>query len=119
MPDNLRQILLETIEASLHAQLLAVRRLRHPGGSAASPPGRKPRKGRSQLNVVFDILREAAQPLHISDIIEQAQKRFQLQLDRESLVSALTKRIARGDRFLRTAPNTFALRPNAHQKGEE
>ena len=119
MPENLRQILLETIEASLHAQLLAVRRLRQSGDDAAGAPGRKPRSGRSQLSIVFDILREAAQPLHISDIIEQAQKRFHLQLDRESLVSALAKRIARGDRFLRTAPNTFALRPNAHQKGEE
>ena len=119
MPDNLRQILLETIESSLHAQLLAVRRLRQRDGNEATAFTRKPRSGRSQLSIVFDILREAAQPLHISDIIQKAQKRFHRQLDRESLVSALTKRIARGDRFLRTAPNTFALHPNADQKGEE
>jgi hypothetical protein len=30
--------------------------------------------------------------------------------DRESLVSSLTKKVARQDRFLRTDKNTFALR---------
>jgi len=30
-------------------------------------------------------------------------------LDRDSVVSALTKRIQHSDRFRRTAPNTFAL----------
>ncbi len=34
-------------------------------------------------------------------------------VDRESLVSSLTKKVARGDRFLRTDKNTFALRPEA------
>jgi hypothetical protein len=34
-------------------------------------------------------------------------------VDRESLVSSLTKKVARQDRFLRTDKNTFALRPEA------
>ena len=38
---------------------------------------------------------------------------FHLTVDRESLVSSLTKKVARGDRFLRTGKNTFALRPEA------
>jgi hypothetical protein len=72
------------------------------------------------LSIAFDILQEAGQPLHITEIIEKAQQRFARKLDRESLVSALTKRIARGDRFTRTAPNTFALRPTkASRKGED
>jgi hypothetical protein len=63
------------------------------------------------MSMVEDILAEAAQPLHISAIIERAKSRFGQSLDRESLVSALTKRVKRKDRFVRSAPNTFGLRP--------
>ena len=34
-------------------------------------------------------------------------------VDRESLVSSLTKKVARQDRFLRPEKNTFSLRPEA------
>jgi hypothetical protein len=49
-------------------------------------------------------------PLHITELIAAVQKRFQRTLDRESLVSALTKQLARHPGLSRTAPNTFALR---------
>jgi hypothetical protein len=62
------------------------------------------------MNIVENLLVEAGQPLHISAIIEQAKSRFNQVLDRESLVSALTKRVKRKDRFVRTGPNTFGLR---------
>ena len=119
MSDELREILLETIETALRAQLRAIRGLRQASGSPPAAPDRKPRTGRSQLSVVYDILHKAAAPLHITEIIEIAQKRFREKLDRESLVSALTKRIARGDRFLRTAPNTFTLLAQEFRKGAE
>src|ERR1700679_3145214 len=118
MPDQLREILLETIESALQAQLKAVRRLRRPAKPPRTAAGNSSRSGRSQVSIAYDILQEAAQPLHITEIIERAQKRFQHKLDRESLVSALSKRIARHDRFLRTAPNTFALRPASTGKEE-
>jgi hypothetical protein len=34
-------------------------------------------------------------------------------VDRESLVSSLTKKVAHQDRFLRPDKNTFALRPES------
>jgi hypothetical protein len=111
MPDDLRQILLETIEVSLQAQLTAVRRLRKAGGKPDAGDERSKKQRRSQVSIAFDILQALSRPLHIREIIEIAQKRFHLKLDRESLVSALTKRLGRDDRFERTAPNTFALRP--------
>jgi len=36
---------------------------------------------------------------------------FHVTVDRESLVSSLTKKVARGDRFIRTDKNRFGLRP--------
>jgi DNA-directed RNA polymerase delta subunit len=60
-----------------------------------------------------DILKKARAPLHVSEILARIQSTFQVTVDRESLVSSLTKKVARGDRFLRTGKNTFALRAEA------
>jgi hypothetical protein len=115
--DPIPDSLLSLTELLLEAQLKVVRRVRrHPAASeeeGAAAKGKRrgaPRSGRSQLDVVFAILRETRQPLHITEIISRA-KAAGFALDRESIVSALTKRILREDRFMRTAPNTFALRP--------
>ena len=60
--------------------------------------------------MALDILETAAAPLHITEIIAAVQKRFAQKLDRESLVSALTKYLQRHPALTRPAPNTFALR---------
>jgi hypothetical protein len=61
--------------------------------------------------MAFDILKKARAPLHISALLDRIQAHFGVTIDRESLVSSLTKKVARGDRFLRPEKNTFALRP--------
>lgn len=101
-----RDSLLEAIETSLDAQLRAVRRLR---SGKPEAPGVRRRKGRSQVDLAEDILRRAGKELHVNEIIERVARIHQVQIDRESLVSALSKKVDRGDRFERTAPNVFAL----------
>ena len=118
MSGEVRKVILETIESALDAQLRAVRRLRRGEQDPAETAERAPRKRRSNMNIVEDLLIEAGRPLHITAIIEQAKSRFNQVLDRESLVSALTKRVKRKDRFVRTAPNTFGLRPSKPVKEE-
>lgn len=108
MNDELKDLILSAFEASLEAQLRAVRRLRQGEPSEAAP---RMRKSLSQVDMAFDILKKARVPLHISDILERIQTQFGVAVDRESLVSSLTKKVARGDRFLRPEKNTFALRP--------
>ena len=108
--EDLKDVVLGAVEASLDAQLRAVRRLRR-GEPAAHRPAR--RKGRSQVDMAFDILKSARGPLHISEILTRLEARFGVAVDRESLVSSLTKKVARGDRFVRTEKNTFGLRPEA------
>ena len=110
MNDDCKDAILSIFEASLDAQLRAVRRLRQ-GPSAALQPPRQKRK--SQVDMAYDILKKARAPLHVSELLSRIQASFGLAVDRESLVSSLTKKVARGDRFLRTAKNTFALRPEA------
>jgi hypothetical protein len=108
---SFRDLLLRTIEDGLSAQLKAVRRLRvNPSSDSPKRPDRKPRaKGRSQVDLAEDILKSAAGPLHVSEIIQRIHKTSGRLVDSESLVSALSKRVARNDRFRRTARNTFAL----------
>jgi hypothetical protein len=108
-----RNDLLYTLEKCLLAQANTVRRLRlDPGfnpASAAEEPGKRRKKGRSQVDLAKDILETANSPLHISEIISRIAQVHGRQIDAESLVSALSKRVARKDRFRRTARNTFAL----------
>jgi hypothetical protein len=108
MNDDIKDVILSTFEASLDAQLRAVRRLRQGQTREALP---RPLKGRSQVDMAYDILRKARTPLHVSEIIDRIQTQFGVTVDRESLVSSLSKKIARQDRFLRPEKNTFSLRP--------
>lgn len=111
MPDDdLKDVILGAFEASLDAQLRAVRRLRH-----GEPPRATPRrqKGRSQVDMAYDVLKKARGPLHVSEMLSRIQASFGVAVDRESLVSSLSKKVARSDRFVRTGKNTFSLRPEA------
>jgi hypothetical protein len=63
--------------------------------------------------MAFDVLKKARSPLHVSLLLDRIRSSFGVSVDRESLVSSLTKKVARNDRFLRTDKNTFALRPEA------
>lgn len=110
MNDETKDLILSVFEASLEAQLRAVRRLRQEEPAPAQV--RRP-KGLSQVNMAFDILKKARAPLHVSQILDRIQSQFGVTIDRESLVSSLTKKVARSDRFLRPEKNTFSLRPEA------
>ena len=70
----------------------------------------KPKKRTSKADVVERVLQIAGRPLHVSEIIQIANRDFQVQLERDSIVSILIKKINAGQRFIRTAPNTFALK---------
>jgi DNA-directed RNA polymerase delta subunit len=107
MNDDIKDIILSAVEASLDAQLRAIRRLRQGSTEDAQP---RLKKGRSQVDMAYDILKKARTPLHVSEIIDRIQTQFGVAIDRESLVSSLSKKVARQDRFLRPEKNTFSLR---------
>ncbi len=107
MDHELKDLILDTIESSLDAQLRAVRRLRKGSPSAAEP---SPHQRLSQIDMAHDILQKSRSPLHISELLTRIHASFGVSVDRESLVSSMTKKIARGDRFVRTGKNTFAVR---------
>lgn len=101
IPDGL----LNLYESLLSAQLRVVRQLKSP--KPKKPKGEK--EGMSNIDMVLDILRQSGQPLHISEILAQVKAKYKITLDRESLVSALVKKIHRHPGLSRTAPNTFRI----------
>jgi hypothetical protein len=115
MPNNSHDDLIEIFEAISKAQLYALRRLRSRPRQLLPGQAVKPVKSMSQVYMVYDILRSAGRPLHISQILTQVANRHQVALDRESIVSALSKRVARRDRFARTGPNTFSILPETER----
>lgn len=105
MDEDIRNLILDVTELSLEAQLRAVRRLR-----ASEPPRiERPSKSMSHLDMVNDVLKNSPVPLHVTTIIERIHEQFGVDVNRESLVSSLTKKVARRDRFCRTDRNTFGL----------
>ena len=89
----------------LQSQLKVIYRYQQQGG-----PGKKSIKRTSKLDIVEDILASSDQPLHISEITRIAQHEYQTPMERDSIVSALVKKVKAGSRFVRVAPNTFALK---------
>jgi hypothetical protein len=70
----------------------------------------KPKKRTSKIEIARNVLHIAGRPLHVSEIIRLAQRDFQVALDRDSIVSAILKKVNADKLFTRTAPNTFALK---------
>ena len=93
-------------ESLLKSQLRIVREFL---GEGEMPAQKQRKKGRSQMGTIYDILLAAQKPLHVTEIIARAKQDFDVDLHRESIVSALTKKVKSGRMFTRVAPNTFAI----------
>ena len=102
-----RDDLLDVLESSLSAQLRAVRASRRGHDAGARRGGRDGKK--SNISLVKDILTASREPLHINDIILRARRDHGVELKRESIVSALTKKVLDGNTFCRAGRNVFGL----------
>jgi hypothetical protein len=90
MSEDLRNTVLSAIEESLDAQLRAVRRLR----KGQKPEGEHVRrKGLSQVDMAFDILRKARAPLHVDEMLARIQSAYGRAVDRESLSLCCQRRL--------------------------
>ena len=98
--------LLEMQESMLLAQLHAIRQLR-PSKLNVLKAGTQ--RGMSNMDMAIDILKRAKRPLHVSEIISEVKAVHGASLNRESIVSALVKKLHRLPGLSRTAPNTFVI----------
>jgi len=106
MESKIPEWFLSFYESLFSAQLRTVRQLKFPKPQRAKGTEEK---SMSNMGMAIDILRRAQRPLHISEIIAQVKTRYGVTLDRESLVSALVKKVHRHQGLSRSAPNTFEI----------
>ena len=106
MESKIPEWFLSFYESLFSAQLRTVRQLKSPKPKKTKRQGDK---SMSNMNMAIDILRRSHGPLHISEIISQVKTKHGVTLDRESLVSALVKKVHRRQGLSRTAPNTFEI----------
>ena len=106
MESKVPEWFLSFYESLLSAQLRITRQLKSPRPKKNK---RKEDGGMSNMDMTIDILRRAQRPLHISEIIAQVKAKYGVTLDRESLVSALVKKVQRRQGLSRSAPNTFEI----------
>jgi hypothetical protein len=104
MENKIPEGLLNLYELLLSNQLRVVRQLQRSKPLKAKSPKNK---SMFNINMALDILQQAGKPLHISEILAQVNAKHKVKLDRESLVSALVKKVHRHQGLMRTAPNTF------------
>jgi hypothetical protein len=107
MNNNTYNDLLNIFESLLRSQLNTIKQLKKNAGIFEDE---KPKEKRmSHMQMTYNILSRSGHPKHITEILAAVKKQFDVELDRESVVSALVKRVKRNDRFIKTGPNTFAL----------
>lgn len=101
---------LEVMDRVLSAALREVRNARARQGVA--PPIAQPHATdslrKSQTVLCLDILTEAVRPMHITALLAALESRA-VKTTRESLVSAISKKLAPSGPFVRTARNTFGV----------
>jgi hypothetical protein len=68
------------------------------------------RRRTTKTGLIAQILADAGRPMTLNEIAEIAVKEHNVQMKRDSMSSILTKKIQAGKKFIRTGPNTFALR---------
>jgi hypothetical protein len=97
-------------EGLLKAQLSVIRGYVRGGDVGGKERDASPNQRKSQMSMVTDILASDGAPLHVSEIIRRVERQYGIKLDRESMVSALTKKVKKGVMFVRTGPNIFGLK---------
>ena len=97
-------------EGLLKAQLSVIRGYIRGGNIGGKERDASPNQRKSHMSMAADILASDGAPLHVSEIIRRVEQQYGIKLDRESMVSALTKKVKKEVMFVRTGPNIFGLK---------
>ena len=106
--DGIKDLILDIEEEKLKSQLKTIRKLRGKDLEEEKVVLSSD-KSMSQIEMVYNILYQSKTPMHITDIIDKIKELYGKDVDRESIVSSLVKKVAKNDCFCRTGKNTFSL----------
>jgi hypothetical protein len=106
LDSNERNELLESIieiqEKMLHAQLNVIKKIRQRDKEKPAIE-----KGMSKIDAALYILKTERRPLHITELIKEIEKRYHIEIERDSLVSALSKKLNKIKELHKVGRNTF------------
>jgi hypothetical protein len=107
--EDLKEVLLQTLELQLDYQLRAVRQLQGKPPAELVIPPRQGRRRQSLVDLAVQILTDQRKPLHVNELVQLLQQRFGRLTDRDTLSSALAKKARLGILLRQSAPATFTL----------
>ncbi len=93
-------------ESLLRSQIKIIREFLKEDAEPQLPPRMR---RTSKIATVYQILTNAKEPLHLTEIIRRAKSDFNVEMEPGSIVSALTKKVNSGRMFRRVGPSTFEI----------
>ena len=114
--DEVRRVVLETLELYLESQIHAIRELKGKTPTAVGRAFRQGRRRQSLVDMCLEVLMEQPGALHVSELVEVLRERFGRITDRDTLSSSLAKKARQGLLFEQTAPATFSARRSRQGK---
>ena len=118
-PPDARAVVLATIETLLEMQLQAVRTMIADLGHEPPVRVRTGKRRDSLVDCSVRVLAAAQRPLHIAELLTELRRQCGRVTDRDSLTSALLKKVRLGLLVKRSGPATFALRAQASRAARE
>lgn len=106
--EQVREIMLTTMETMLELQLQSVRSMIKDLGHQPKIVVRKGRRTQSLISLSLQILEGNGKPMHVTKIVDEIRQKFGRVVGRDSLSSVFGKAIRDG-LVRKTAPATFEL----------
>ncbi len=104
-----RRFILKTLEALYESQLMGIRQLLDEYDVQKTERQKKGKRSRSLVDFITKILTEENRPLHVNQIVDLLQERYDRSTDRDTIASALSKKVRQGVLVQKTGPATFDL----------
>ena len=106
--DN-RKLILRTLEILYELQLKSVRQLLEDDGVQRTVRRKKGMRRQSLVDYAIKILTDENRPLHVNQLVDLLQERYDRSTDRDTISSALAKKVRQGVLVQQTGPATFGL----------
>lgn len=107
--DEIRQVVINTIETSLELQIRAIRKMKGEEFEEETPRKRMGRRRQSLVDISLNLLTEIGKPMHVNEITRLLVEKYGRVTDRDALSSALGKKARQGILVQQIAPATFDL----------
>ena len=109
MADDIKKTILKTLETHYELQLNSVRQLLAEEDVPIIGQRKMGVRRQSLVDVCIKILTSENQPLHVNKLVELLRERYGRITDRDTISSALAKKVRLGVLVKQTGPATFGL----------